>query len=83
MKWQSKAGLILLAAATVAPPAFAQNLHKERGNILAIVGFGFPGRFQELGTVHQPAKPFLTPAVSQVEPQAIAILERIVRPRLP
>ena len=36
MKWQSKAGLILLAAATVAPPAFAQNLHKERGNILAV-----------------------------------------------
>ena len=36
MKWQSKAGLILLAAATVAPPAFAQNLNKERGNILAV-----------------------------------------------
>jgi Cu/Ag efflux protein CusF len=36
MKWQSKAGLILLAGATVAPPAFAQNLHKERGNILAV-----------------------------------------------
>ena len=36
MKWQSKAGLILLAAATVAPPAFAQNLHKERGNILSV-----------------------------------------------
>jgi Cu/Ag efflux protein CusF len=36
MKWQSKAGLILLAAATVAPPAFAQNQHKERGNILAV-----------------------------------------------
>ncbi|MFI4946108.1 MAG: hypothetical protein ACHP85_22725 [Burkholderiales bacterium] len=35
MKWQSKACLILLAA-TVAPPAFAQNLHKERGNILAV-----------------------------------------------
>lgn len=36
MKWQSKAGLILLAAATVAPPSFAQNLNKERGNILAV-----------------------------------------------
>lgn len=30
------------------------------------VGFGFPGRFQELGTVHQPPRPFLTPAVLDV-----------------
>lgn len=30
------------------------------------VGFDFPGRFQEMGTVHQPARPFLTPAVMAV-----------------
>jgi hypothetical protein len=28
----------------------------------ALVGFGFPGRFNEVGTVHQPARPFLGPA---------------------
>lgn len=28
----------------------------------AVVGFGFPGRFNELGTVHQPSRPFLGPA---------------------
>ena len=30
------------------------------------VGYGFPGRFNEMGAVHQPARPFLTPAVMQV-----------------
>lgn len=54
----------------------------EAGNIFGIVGFGFPGRFQETGTVNHPAQPFLTPAVSQVGPQAPAILDRVVRPRL-
>jgi hypothetical protein len=57
-------------------------IRRERGNILAIVGFGFPGHFQELGTVHHRAQPFLTPAVSRVEPEAIAILDRVVRPKL-
>lgn len=32
----------------------------------AIVGFGFPGRFVELGTIDTHAEPFLTPAVMQV-----------------
>lgn len=57
-------------------------IRQERGNILAIVGFGFPGRFQELGTVNHGAQPFLTPAISQVQPEAIAIMERTVRPKL-
>ena len=30
------------------------------------VGFGFPGRFQEMGTVNQPPRPFLTPVVMQI-----------------
>jgi hypothetical protein len=28
----------------------------------AMVGFGFPGRYNETGTVHNPARPFLAPA---------------------
>lgn len=31
--------------------------------IVVLVGWGFPARFNEIGTVHQPARPFLTPAV--------------------
>lgn len=30
------------------------------------VGYGFPARFQELGTVNQPARPFFTPVVIDV-----------------
>lgn len=44
------------------PKAF---LVRGRGASVA-AGFGFPGRFNEMGAAHQPARPFLTPAVMQV-----------------
>jgi HK97 gp10 family phage protein len=50
--------------------------------IQAIVGYGFPGRFQEFGTVRQPARPFLTPAAQQVIPNAGPIMASVVRPAL-
>lgn len=30
--------------------------------VVAFAGWGFPGRFQELGTINQPARPFVTPS---------------------
>ena len=36
--------------------------------ITLLAGYGFPGRFQELGTVHQPARPFFTPVVARELP---------------
>ena len=36
MKTLTKAGLLVLAATIAGPSAFAQNLNKERGNILAV-----------------------------------------------
>jgi hypothetical protein len=54
----------------------------EEGNVYAIVGFTFPGRFQETGTINHAAQPFLTPAVNQTRGQAAAILDRVVRPKL-
>jgi len=50
--------------------------------IQAIVGYGFPGRFQEFGTVNQPARPFLSPAAQQVLPNAGSIMASVVRPAL-
>lgn len=47
-----------------------------------IVGFGFPGRFQELGTVHHPAQPFLTPAMQRVVPRAAIIMAGVVQQQL-
>jgi hypothetical protein len=42
----------------------------EPGGIVGAVGYPFPARFQEEGTVHQPARPFLTPAAMSVAPDA-------------
>lgn len=38
--------------------------------ITAIAGYGWPGRFAEIGTIHEPARPFLTPAAAEVLPDA-------------
>jgi hypothetical protein len=35
----------------------------SKTGITLLAGYGFPGRFQELGTIHQPARPFFTPSV--------------------
>ena len=33
-------------------------------------GFGWPGHFAEFGTIHEPARPFLTPALMATLPDA-------------
>jgi hypothetical protein len=33
----------------------------KKYEVVMALGFGFPGRFQETGTIRQPARPFLTP----------------------
>jgi len=45
-------------AGTGTPPRAA--IPKDIGSVF---GWGFPARFQELGTSRQPARPFFTPAV--------------------
>jgi hypothetical protein len=50
--------------------------------IVAVVGFGFPGRFQEFGTIHSPAQPFLSPAVDEVLPNLEQYLAPAIRARL-
>lgn len=60
----------------------------SRGSILqrglvTIVGFLFPGRFQEVGTQHQPARPFLTPAfVGVIGYAAVNTIVRAMQARL-
>lgn len=39
---------------------------RSEAAVIGVVGAGFPGMFQELGTVHHPAQPFMTPAASEV-----------------
>jgi len=50
--------------------------------ITGIAGFGFPARFQETGTVHQPPRPFLWPAAIRVKGVAADIMRTAVRSRL-
>lgn len=50
------------------------NLRLPKPGIVAFAGFGFPARFQEMGTIRQPARPFLTPAMEQVREEAGAIM---------
>ena len=45
-------------------------------------GFGFPARFAELGTVNQPARPFLTPALMATVPDAGPFIRAKVAARL-
>ncbi len=46
--------------------------------VTAFVGWGFPGRFQELGTVNQPPRPFVMPAMEQ----QLAYLDAHMRPAM-
>jgi hypothetical protein len=52
------------------------------GQIQAIAGFGFPGRFQEAGTAKMAAQPFLTPAAAATIPHAPAIMKPAVKRKL-
>jgi HK97 gp10 family phage protein len=52
------------------------------GRIMAIAGFGFPARFQEFGTIKQPARPFLTPAMNRVIPRITEIMKPVVEAEL-
>ena len=44
--------------------------------VVVIAGYGFPARFQEAGTIHQPARPFLTPELMQQQPDAGGYIQK-------
>ncbi|HSW41755.1 MAG TPA: hypothetical protein VLM76_04530 [Patescibacteria group bacterium] len=56
---------------------------KVRSMGVAIAGgFPFPARFAELGTVNQPARPFLTPALLATVPDAEPFIRAATAKRL-
>lgn len=72
---------------TGGPPPIAKpkalKVRSKAGDVVGLVGFGFPGRFQEMGTVHQPSRPFLTPAALRVVGRdANVILSKEMQARL-
>lgn len=50
-----------------------------RKGVTLVVGVGFPGRFNEIGTVHQPARPFFTPEVLAEIPETAGYLRPAVK----
>jgi hypothetical protein len=55
---------------------------EERKAIVALVGWGFPGRLVQMGTLDTPAQPFGTTAFDQVAPHAKEIIRDQVAPAL-
>jgi hypothetical protein len=51
----------------------------SRTGITLVGGFDFPARFNEEGTIHQPARPFVTPSLLEVVPDAHDYLRAPVR----
>lgn len=63
-------------------PKKPRALKVKQHGIVAIAGFGFPGRFQEFGTIHHRAQPFLSPAADRTVPRATQIMAPVVGARL-
>jgi hypothetical protein len=55
---------------SVKKPRAAKLSPKGSMGVTVVFGYGFPGRFQEAGTIHQPSKPFLTPSALATLPAA-------------
>jgi hypothetical protein len=63
-------------------PPRAAKVSRGQG-ILGYAGWGPPARFNELGTVKQPARPFFTPTAAAISPQATRIMAPVVKGKLP
>lgn len=57
-------------------------LRLDKAGITAIVGYGFPARLNEMGSIHQPGRPFLTPGVMREVPNAEVHVARGTQRRL-
>ena len=53
-----------------------------RPGIIAIVGFGFPGRFVHNGSIHNRPNPFLARGRDKIVPIAGSLMAILCRPRL-
>lgn len=56
-------------------------LRLEADKVQAGVGFDRPARFDEMGTIHQPARPFFWPAVRRTIPRIPGIMAQACRYR--
>lgn len=55
---------------------------RQPTGIMTVFGYGFPARFNETGTIHQPARPFLTPAAAGTVPGTAEVVAETISRRL-
>lgn len=72
--WGVWAGTRKVAGTATKP----RSVRLSKTGITLIAGYGFPGRFQEMGTIHQPARPFFTPSVMAELP----VMQEHLRPSM-
>jgi len=63
-------------------PPRAARVSKGKGAVV-IVGWGFPSRLVELGSIHNTPNPFFTPSVDETLPRSQSIMAPFVGPKLP
>lgn len=63
-------------------PPRAARVSKGKGAVV-IVGWGFPSRLVELGSIHNTPNPFFTPSVDKTLPRSTSIMAPVVGPKLP
>lgn len=54
----------------------------KQHSVVAVVGFGFPARLNEVGTIRHRGRPFFTPAAREVQPHIPEIVGDVTRPKL-
>lgn len=63
-------------------PRKPRSLQLLKPGITAVAGWGFPARFEELGTIRQSARPFLTPSATAQIPSAVETVGLRYRQRM-
>ncbi len=74
--------ILLLGLIVPALSRGAADWTKVKTGITLLAGFPFPARFNEMGTIHQPARPFFTPTLVEVLPGSDRYLSLAVRKRI-
>jgi hypothetical protein len=59
-----------------------RSVNSRKAGIVAVAGWSNPARFNEFGTIHQPARPFASPAWAQVQPQVNEIMSAATKGKL-
>jgi hypothetical protein len=75
-------GVIESGSLSGVQPTMPHGLDVPPDTVLGVAGFSFPGRFQEVGTSHQPARPFFWTTALRIKSRADSIIAAVVKAEL-